>query len=374
MLDKYDGFANAGIEGIGFYQVHEIDGRWWLITPEGNKFYSMGVNHFDLAVLKYPDNVHIFREKYGASDERYIKEGIAKPLREWGFNTIGWTEDQVSGEWMNPERPMTLSPEWHYYHYKWAGMPFVYNFWFSRIEFFNYQPYYPDVFDEDFATWADYLARTVCVDMADEPLLIGYADVPMPDFTRQIPGSWAKNLDLENNADLDKLKGIVRKYFEVQCEAIRRYDPNHLIFGPRFNSNTPEWVVEIAGEYFDVIQCNWFVTAEDAKTVLKDWSEIAGRPTLISDMGFLAPTEILDLKPGWAAYRPDQKTRGEAYVQHCEAILPLPYLVGFHWCGFIENRSRKTGLKNYLDEPYLECVNRMKEFNRGRLYELLSAN
>ncbi len=45
-----------------------------------------------------------------------------------------------------------------------------------------------------------------------------------------------------------------------------------------------------------------------------------------------------------------------------------PYVVGLHWCAFIENRTRKSGLKNYLDEPYEDCVSRMQEFNRKRLY------
>ena len=96
-LDQFGGTKLAKAEAAGYFYVTQIDGRWWFVTPDGNGFISMGVNHFDLAALKYPDNVHILRDRYGFSDEEYIRKGIVAPLREWGFNTIGWTEDQVSG-------------------------------------------------------------------------------------------------------------------------------------------------------------------------------------------------------------------------------------------------------------------------------------
>ncbi len=369
-LDRFGGNRQIKAEATGYFHVAQIGGRWWLVTPEGHGFISMGVNHFDLSALKYSDNVHIFRERYDSSDEEYIRKGIAAPLREWGFNTIGWTEEQVIGTWMDPKHPMRLCREWAYYHYRFAEMPFIYNFVFAEIEKFNFISFYPDVFSHDFGEWADYLARSSCVDMAEEPLLIGYADVPMPDFASNKPGSWAEGLDLAKEADLTKLKGIVRRYFEVTTGAIRRYDANHMIFGPRFNKpgGTPEWAIEMAGEFFDVLLCNWFVTEDSAAVDLRRWSEMTGRPTLISDTGFLAPTELLQVGPSIPSFVPDQKSRGEAYQRLCESALAHPYVLGLHWCGFVENRSRRCGIKNYMDEPYWDCVNRMQEFNRKRAY------
>ena len=123
-LDQYGGWRGARGEETGVFRVEEIGGRWWFVTPEGNGFLSMGMNHFDLNVLKYPDNVHIWRERYGGSEERYIQEGIARPLREWGFNTIGWTGETVAGEWMNPKTLIRHSPEWSHRQYQLAGLPY----------------------------------------------------------------------------------------------------------------------------------------------------------------------------------------------------------------------------------------------------------
>ena len=39
---------------------------------------------------------------------------------------------------------------------------------------------------------------------------------------------------------------------------------------------------------------------------------------------------------------------------------------------YIENRVRKSGIRNYLDQPYWDCVNLMQKFNRHQLFEILS--
>jgi len=369
--DQYGATRHLRGTPTGFFRVEQIGDRWWFISPEGHGFISMGMNHLDLAALKHPDNLHVFRERYGADTETFIRKGIAEPLRNWGFNTIGWTQECVGGVWMDPERPLRHSPEWTYHQFQVAGLPYIYNFVFAEIEGFNFKPHYPDVFDDDFENWADYLARLICVDMADEPLLLGYADVPVPDFTSGRQGSWAEGLDLNSDADLQKLNRIVRRYFEVTTGAIRRYDKNHMLFGPRFRPgpSSPDWLVRIAAEYFDVLLCNNFVPLEKFDSGPGHWHTLTGRPILIADMSFLAPTELLKMPPSAPAYVPNQAARGQAYVRFNREILQRPYILGHHWCAFLENRTRKSGIKNYLDEPYWECVNRMKEFNLEHLYE-----
>ena len=366
----YGGTTAVRAKATDYFRMEKVNDRWWFVTPEGNGFLSVGINHLDLAALKHPDNVHIFRERYGAQDDCYIKEGIAAPLRDWGFNTIGWTQELVGGVWMKPNSILRHSHEWSQRQFLVAGLPYVYNLKFADIEGFNTYVNYPDVFDSEFEEWADYVARSVCFDMAEDRLLLGYADVPVPAITTDKPGSWAEGLDLDDAEDLAKLQRIVRQYFQVTTDAIRRYDRNHLIFGPRFGrpDEMPDWLLKLAGEYFDVLQMNRYVTPEQVRTDLARWHELTGKPVLISDMLYLAPTKLLKVGKKADCYVPDQKARGEAYRRFAEAAFAEPYVVGVHWCAFIENRSRKSGVKNYLDEPYEECVSRMRDFNRNRLY------
>ena len=368
--DAYGGTTAVRAKATGYFRMEKINDRWWFVTPEGNAFLSAGINHLDLAALKHPDNVHIYRERYDGRDDCYIKKGIAAPLRDWGFNTIGWTQELVGGVWMKPNSILRHSHEWSQRQFHVAGLPYVYNLKFADIEGFNTYVNYPDVFDSEFEEWADYVARSVCSDMAEDRLLLGYADVPVPAITVNKPGSWAEGLDLDNAEDLAKLQRIVRQYFQVTTDAIRRYDGNHLIFGPRFGrpDEMPDWLLKLTGEYFDVLLMNRYVTPEQVRTDLARWHELTGKPVLISDMLYLAPTKLLKVGKKAACYVPDQKARGEAYRRFAEAAFAEPYIVGLHWCAFIENRARKSGLKNYLDEPYEECVSRMREFNLNRLY------
>jgi hypothetical protein len=343
--DKYGATLSVGSGATGFFRVEEIDNRWWFI--------------------------YIFRSRYGGDTDTFIRRGIADPLRDWGFNTIGWSQECVGGVWMDPKRPLRHSHEWTHRQFQVAALPFIYNFVFAEIESFNFVARYPDIFDDDFENWADYQARLICVDMADEPLLLGYADVPVPDFTSGRQGSWSEGLDLDNDADLSKLKQIVRCYFDITTKAIRRYDKNHMLFGPRFRPgpSSPDWLIKIAGEYFDVLLCNNFVPLEKFPGGPDHWHALTGRPVIIADMAFLAPTELLKFPPSAPAYVPDQSARGKAYVRFNQEVLQRPYILGHHWCAFLENRNRKSGIKNYRDEPYWECVNGMKEFNLNHLYQ-----
>ncbi|UVJ43009.1 beta-agarase [Pseudomonas sp. LS1212] len=44
-LDKFGGWTQGpGFEAKGFFRTEKRDGRWYLVTPEGHPFYSLGVN------------------------------------------------------------------------------------------------------------------------------------------------------------------------------------------------------------------------------------------------------------------------------------------------------------------------------------------
>ena len=45
--DTYGGWLNLKGKKTGFYHTEKIDGRWWLVTPEGTVFLSKGVCEVD---------------------------------------------------------------------------------------------------------------------------------------------------------------------------------------------------------------------------------------------------------------------------------------------------------------------------------------
>ena len=45
----------------GFFSTGQRDGRWWFITPEDERFWSIGLNHIDSAALRFPESGGVWR-------------------------------------------------------------------------------------------------------------------------------------------------------------------------------------------------------------------------------------------------------------------------------------------------------------------------
>ncbi len=88
--------AGLASESNGSFSIRPFDGnRRLLATPAGSPFFSIGFNHIDSSALRYPQNIEIWRNRYGSSEERWIRERVIPDLQAWGFNSIGTTEELV---------------------------------------------------------------------------------------------------------------------------------------------------------------------------------------------------------------------------------------------------------------------------------------
>jgi len=131
--DKFGGWA-AGpkLNATGFFRTEKVDGRWWLVDPEGRLFFSVGVDcvalfnttfvtgresmftwmprpgeplaeflnntstdhggkHFEGKAYSF-QCANLVR-KYGKEWRTAFAETALKRLPSWGFNTIGnWSE------------------------------------------------------------------------------------------------------------------------------------------------------------------------------------------------------------------------------------------------------------------------------------------
>ena len=56
--DKYGGMSRIHFEATGFFRIEYTNGRWWLITPEGNAFLSFGLNHIGSGLTQYRWQFH----------------------------------------------------------------------------------------------------------------------------------------------------------------------------------------------------------------------------------------------------------------------------------------------------------------------------
>lgn len=347
----------------GFFTTRQSGGRWWLATPEGKRFFSLGLNHIDPASLRYGKNVRIWRDKYGNSMERWLKESVRPNLLDWGFNSVGWVQEVVTREKGNHRHSRNFTFE----EYQWLDMPYCHMLPFSEIHQWEVETRLPDIRGKGFAEWCDVVAREHCARYADDPKLIGYFYSDCPVWVHHREGNaWRGSLfdpdRLSSEAGRRELFELATKYYQVTHDAIRRYDPHHLILGDRYEANAPlpEEVVRAALPYVDVISFQCFRGAAVVKEKLGRWARFVRKPILLADSATWRgndPPATLGIR-----YRYQDPAGYRAIVDELRAI---PESVGFHLCGaYIRNETRKCGLLSEDETPDAVAIQGIRQTNR----------
>lgn len=332
-------------------------GRWRFRSPAGEPFLSIGIVHADDTNLRYPHNIDIFTARYGASRQRWLREGLLPEMTSWGFNTLGWTSEYVSGSGLATDGgvvdlghseglPADDVAE--------LGIPYTLSLRVAEIEHWNGHPAYRDPRLPAFAQWCDHLARVTC--RPDDPNLLGYFLVDVPCWERHPTGLAYPPGELAAIADA---------YYRTATGAIRRHDPNHLILGDRYGTRNPvpDVVLDAAAPYIDVLSVQTFPgpgRLDAALEVIERWHVRTGRPVLIADTGNWCPTVMNPTRTGWAS---DQRDRGAGYAAAAEAFAARQWCVGWHWCSWLENPHRGFGLKDPWDEPYADLTDIVRQMN-----------
>jgi len=145
------------LEATGFIRTQEIDGLWWLVDANGERFVSKGVNHISYAAdhcpaLGYAPYGRATHARYGSAEA--WARATADRLRGWGFNTIGaWSSSEMYGQGLaytvNVDLVASAGADWQH-----GG--------------------YPDVFADGFAEVLRRRAAQMCAPHREDPLLLGY--------------------------------------------------------------------------------------------------------------------------------------------------------------------------------------------------------
>ena len=340
--------------GTGFFQVVRDDKRWLFQRPEGKRYFSLGLNHIDPATLRYPENRHLWKEKYGNSMERWLKESVAPNLKDWGFNCVGWNQEVISRGDTNHRHSRHFTFE----EYQWLGMPYCHQLPFADFHQWEAETRHPDFFSDGFAQWCDHVAREHCVPLADDPKLIGYFYIDCPTWLHVRPinkwkGPIFDSKKLESKAGREELQAIATQYYKVMHESIRRYDRNHLILGDRYEANAPlvMEIIEGAREYVDVLS---FQDFRDPVKHLAEWHEKSGMPVLWADGA--RGRKIGD--------GPSLRNDGMWYREALAELRKNPGCVGAHLCGaYLRNRVRNRGLLDENEKPDTEMIAEIRAAN-----------
>jgi len=393
-----------------FFSTGMMDGRWWILTPDGDKFLTLGVNHVTYKgdhapTLGYSPYNRAVTEKYG-NEEAWAKASVDR-LRSWNFNTIGaWSSSST----FNKGMAYTL----------------IINISSAAIRDAWLKGSFPDVFSEKFRDIAESVAESHCSQRAGDELLMGYftdnelrwaadwrskkalfddflamsEDAPgkkrLVDFLVEKYGSriadfnavWRTNFQsfdhLFQVTDIqiaeetpgivsdktDFLRLVARQYFSVTSEAIKKYDSNHLILGCRFAGYAPDVVLEEMGKFVDVVSYNIYSPLPPVDR-LERIHRLTGKPVMIGEFSFKAMDSGLPNTKGAAEPVATQQDRADGYEGFVTATLSLPYMVGVHWFeygdepaeGRFDGENSNYGVVNIKDEAYTTLTDKMTTVN-----------
>jgi hypothetical protein len=320
------------------FTLAQRHGRWWFITPDDKPLFSIALNHIDPSPLRSIANGDLWSRKYGNSIERWLKESVAPDLREWGFNSVGWTQEVVTRGLTNHRHSRTFTFE----EYQWLGLPYCHQLPFADFHQWEAETRHPDFHSAEFAEWCDYVAREHCARMAGDSKLIGYFYIDCPTWIHTRPESaWKGPLfdpeQLKTEAGRKALTALASKWYQVTHDAIRRYDKHHLILGDRYEAKAPiaEEVVRAALPYVDVLSFQHFQKPDEVAANLRKWHDLTGKPVLLAD-------HALATRRGDGVQMHD----GQGYTETLATLRSLPGCVGYHLCGaYLRNTTRNRALR-----------------------------
>ena len=337
----------------GFFTVDRRKDHWWLITPEGAPFFTIGLNHIDPASLRYPENIHIWHDKYDGSTIQWLKQSVAPNLIEWGFNTVGWEQEVTVRQWRH-SRSFTSD------EYRALNMAYCHMLPFTESHQWEQHTRHFDFYSSEWEEWCEYVARSHCAELSEDPNLIGYfySDCPTWIHQRDI-NQWRGPIfdpdQLKTESGRNELRKLAQRYYKTTHDAIRRFDKNHLILGDRYEANAAIAleVVKAALPYVDIIS---FQDFRDPVTHLDHWHKTTGKPVLLADAA----------KIKWRT-EPGEFTRndGSWYANTIEQLHQNPGCIGFHLCGaYQRNKARRYGLLDEDENPDIANIKLIKAANQ----------
>jgi hypothetical protein len=406
--DAYGGYTGLYLgNSSGYFELAESNGRWWLVTPSGHAFFSLGVSTVH-PWSAYPQSSYLqnIDALYGGGPERqpWIDVTIDR-LQAWGFNTIG------GFSWVSVYD---------------KGLPYAVDLDFScgsgdpscATAFPMVNKRFPDVFDPRFAAsaqamvqdWDPASGRGISDEWLTDPYLIGYwldndlwwwhdwmvivdarAETVVEDFIEH-DCSWAgktawvdhlrdrygNNISALNSAwgtrygsfgqlctvyqvtsagaATDKetfLSKVAQRYFDITVSAVRARDPNHLVLGIRFAESVPDPVLPAASAC-DALGINYYVGIRPYelptkfRNTLAHWYNLNGRPVIVAEYSFRSPDTGLPGSRGGAYSVNTRAERADGYRNFFHYAAGSPNLVGLHWFQYVDQpvQGRHDGEDN----------------------------
>ncbi len=367
-------------DSTGFFYVKKIDGRWWLVDPNGYAGINMAVTSFSSSNIQ--------------NDYDLVKN--------LGFNGTGnfLSSDGQTFSSYNPN------------NYNLFSYTRKLNFFAGYKNVRYTSSYYPNtptavqgsvdyvtIYDPKFVTYCDGLAKSIAQPAATERDLIGYFtdneinfnsdqlynlvhDLPAGDPSRDSALVYAVSKGL-TEADVmnqtSKLTTSVKqgfaaalaaKYYKVASEAVHKYDTKHLILGSRLHGEPRglSGVVAASQKYMDVTSVNFYDKYSPADQIaLSSWTN--DKPCLVTEFYIKDVNIFSATQSGAGWYVNSQAMRGNWYQNTCIDLLKNKCYIGWQYFRFDDDTDSNKGIVNGSGTEYTDMTAFMSELNK-QVYHL----
>ena len=396
----YGGFLGTSAKATGYFRIEKVDGRWWLVDPDGHLFYSSGVNGVgtssgtrvqgreDLFAALPPAGIGSqgrFGRQSGSFytwnlQRRFGDDWLPKwadfttqRMAAWGFNTMH--------NWGVPGAN-EIKPRVAYCAMLrgWQAGPSIMGM--------------PDVYAEDFVRRVDEAAARQLGPLQNDPYMLGYFignEPPWPGreslLCDAILAGPASELQKRLKVELGEGDTAARRkafviaafthYLDMINAAVRRHDTNHLNLGIRFGGDPADEIIA-AAHGFDVFSVNIYSYGPSREKLDRLYA-LTQKPILMGEFHIGSPER--GMASGLVQAK-NQEERGVAYRYYVEQCASHPAVVGTHWFQWLDQpatgrndgENYNIGFVDVTDQPYAELVaaaklthERLLEVHRGTI-------
>ncbi|WP_207495154.1 hypothetical protein [Aridibaculum aurantiacum] len=396
--DKYGGRLDKKANATGFFRTEKIDGRWWIIDPDGHLLVNIALNN--IATGGSDSSNQLLTNTY--SNKKNWAAKTKQQINALGYNGLGaWSDNDNFLQLADQEtKPLSYT----------IIKGFMSDYGKKRGGTYQLPGHtgYPDntifVFDPEFEIFCDEYAKQLAKYKDDKHLLGYFSDNEMPfqrlsldrylakkdtnDHGHLAAKKWLleKGLDVKNINDKERnafLGFMADRYYSIVSKAIKKYDPNHMYLGSRFHSyekKVPE-VFRAAGKYIDVIAINYYREWTPLQEDVVNWEAWSGRPFIITEWYTKGEDSGMPNYSGAGWIVRTQKDRGLFYQNFALALLESKNCVGFHWFKYQDNDPTNTkvdpsntdsnkGIVTLGYKEYTGMTDKMKELNTN-VYSLI---
>jgi len=362
-LSEYGARLDRQVRATGFFRTEQVDGRWWLVDPDGYLFITVGLcsvnqSHFSKERL----------EEYFGTKEKWAEATVIM-LKSHGFNSLGCWSDW---EAINAGRPrMPYFAHWNFMlTYKQRRDP--------KYGKKGFQNQCMPAFDPGFETYCDERARRLSATQ-DDPWLVGhfsdnelpfrpdsltnFLSLPTTDHSYHAARKWwearceklGKSKDDIEPPDQEAfITYLAERYYSVVNAAIKKYDSNHLYFGSRLHGRNISLPVFRGTASVDVVSINYYYSGPREQAQMRQWLKVSGKPFINSEWYAMAvdPEKVREIRG--AGYRvKTARDRGLFYQNRVLGFLGNPGCVGWHW--FKYGGQADTSHRGAVNRDYQPC-------------------